>query len=317
MASQKRSAIAEKNRLSDAMRDFEDHMVRARALFEGGLGFAKFVDRLPGEFATMPSPGMPPNVNVIIPKYLSQRAIPQPYLPPNARTQPISRGMPSSVDFLNPKDLSHQLETGRYFSSNAEYLSHLMERMRTQPSSRLPQGFMSANASIPKYLLQPPQRLPQGFMSANASIPKYLLQRVIAYGLPRFPIGTDASAQYASAGMASAWLPSSSNQYLSGMRYTPGLLRALANYGMPIAPALAASVSGSTPDTLNTAAEASRRSIGILPSLQTLTGLTQSEQEMLRGYIEGVGGLPWADTVDFIAKMTSNLQSPQRARSGG
>jgi hypothetical protein len=48
MASQKRSAIAEKNRLSDAMRDFEDHMVRARALFEGGLGFAKFVDRLPG-----------------------------------------------------------------------------------------------------------------------------------------------------------------------------------------------------------------------------------------------------------------------------
>jgi hypothetical protein len=149
MASQKRSAIAEKNRLSDAMRDFEDHMVRARALFEGGLGFAKFVDRLPGEFATMPSPGMPPNVNVIIPKYLSQRAIPQPYLPPNARTQPISRGMPSSVDFLNPKDLSHQLETGRYFSSNAEYLSHLMERMRTQPSSRLPQGFMSANAPSP------------------------------------------------------------------------------------------------------------------------------------------------------------------------
>jgi hypothetical protein len=223
----------------------------ARALFEGGLGFAKFVDRLPGKFATMP-----PNVNVLISKYLSQRASPHSWL----------------AQWTMPN-----------FPSNAS----------AQPGSHILQEEMSAH---------------------EADLSRAL---ALAYGLPRFPIGTDASDQYASEGMASAWLPSSSNQYLSSMRYIPDLLRALANYGMPIAPALAASVSGSTPDTLNTAAEASRRSIGILPSLQTLTGLTQSEQEMLRGYIEGVGGLPWADTVDFIAKMTSNLQSPQRARGGG
>lgn len=137
---------------------------------------------------------------------------------------------------------------------------------------------------------------------------------MMAYGVPRYPIGTDASAQYIAAGMGSAWLPSSQNQHLSSLRYQPGLLMALANYGMPIAPALAASVSGSVPATLNTAAEASRRTIGILPSLQTITGLTKSEQEMLRGYLEGVGGLPWADTVDFISKMTSSLLTPQRAR---
>lgn len=156
-----------------------------------------------------------------------------------------------------------------------------------------------------------PQSQSQVFKANEEALARALM---MAYGVPRYPIGTDASAQYIAAGMGSAWLPSSQNQHLSSLRYQPGLLMALANYGMPIAPALAASVSGSVPATLNTAAEASRRTIGILPSLQTLTGLTKSEQEMLRGYLEGVGGLPWADTVDFISKMTSSLLTPQRAR---
>jgi hypothetical protein len=299
----------------------------ARVLFESGLGFAKFVDRLPGEFAmrlvpqvapvqsndlfglvTMPSRGMPPSVNALISKYLSQRAIPQP--------MPVQRTMPGYLQqaYLQPwppSNTSDQPSPGMPPNVNVLTLKDLLQR--AYPYSWLAQRTMPnfpSNASA-----QPSSRIPQEVMSAREADLSRVL--ALAYGLPRFPIGTDASAQYASAGMASAWLPSSSNQFLSSMRYTPDLLRALANYGMPIAPALAASVSGSTPNTLNTAAEASRRSIGILPSLQTLTGLTKSEQEMLRGYIEGVGGLPWADTVDFIAKMTSNLQSPQRARSGG
>jgi hypothetical protein len=50
-----------------------------------------------------------------------------------------------------------------------------------------------------------------------------------------------------------------------------------------------------------------------MPSLQTLGRQTQGESELLRGYTEGVIGIPWADFVDYMGKPTQNLQTAKRA----
>ncbi|MEM4218302.1 MAG: hypothetical protein QXZ09_09805, partial [Candidatus Methanomethylicaceae archaeon] len=263
----------------------------ARMLFESGIGFTKFVDNIANSQA-FAVPNQPTALTDLVHRF-RPIATNQPLVTDFAhRVTPV---VPSGFAPVNVNELPF-LATQSALGRKSDYdTSGLVELPRVGPINRQ----------------QRPQATNQAFRAAEESLARALM---MAYGVPRYPIGTDASAQYIAAGMGSAWLPSSQNQHLSSLRYQPGLLMALANYGMPIAPALAASVSGSVPATLNTAAEASRRTIGILPSLQTLTGLTKSEQEMLRGYMEGVGGLPWADTVDFISKMTSNLLTPQRAR---
>ncbi len=131
--------------------------------------------------------------------------------------------------------------------------------------------------------------------------------------LPRFAIGTDASAAYQNAGMGYAWIPSSNNAGLSGMDL-PTRLKMMADAGMPVSPAVASAVSGRVAPTLNTAAAVGGVGGGSLPSLQALGGMSKSELENLKGYYDGPVSMPWADVVDFIGKPTSHLQTAAVAR---
>jgi hypothetical protein len=136
-------------------------------------------------------------------------------------------------------------------------------------------------------------------------------------GLPRFAIGTDASAAYQNAGMGNAWISDSSNPYLSGAEQLPPHLRTLVNAGFPVAPAVGASALGWVAPQLNTAAAVAQRGGGALPSLQALARQTKSETEATRGYYEGPVGIPWADIVDFLAKPTSHLRAAAQSRMAG
>lgn len=127
-------------------------------------------------------------------------------------------------------------------------------------------------------------------------------------------IGTDNSAAYANAGLGGAWIPSSANPGFNAQD-APARLRMLANLGIPIPPALMASALGQSAPVNNVGAEVGNRGLGALPSLQALNNMSGSERDMVgEGYYGGVGGIPWADVLDFIAKGTSKLKTANVAR---
>ena len=130
--------------------------------------------------------------------------------------------------------------------------------------------------------------------------------------VPRYALGTDNSAAYAANGMGSAWINSSNNSHLAGMEL-PTRLNSLAAYGMPIAPSLAAGSTGRTIGQANVSAAYGARGGGTLASMQGLNRMTPGEQELYRGYAEGVVGVPWADLVDYLSKGTQSLRTAARA----
>jgi len=136
--------------------------------------------------------------------------------------------------------------------------------------------------------------------------------KAAAYQLPRYALGTDNSAAYAANGMGSAWINSSNNSHLAGMEL-PTRLNSLAAYGMPIAPSLAAGSTGRTIGQANVSAAYGARGGGTLASMQGLNRMTPGEQELYRGYAEGVVGVPWADLVDYLSKGTQSLRTAARA----
>lgn len=131
--------------------------------------------------------------------------------------------------------------------------------------------------------------------------------------IARYPIGTDLSQQYANMGMSQLWQNSSNNDHLQGMGNIPTWLQTLADYGTPIAPSLANSVTGRTSPTLNLANAFNQRGGGILPSLQTLNRQSDGENQLFQGYLEGPVGMPAQDTLDFIGRPTQNLRTAQRS----
>lgn len=136
--------------------------------------------------------------------------------------------------------------------------------------------------------------------------------KAAAYQLPRFAFGTDNSAAYNAQGMGSAWVNSSDNAHLAGMAL-PDRLKALAAYGAPIAPSLAAGSTGRVIGQANVGAAYGARGGGTLASMQGLGRMTPGEQELYRGYAEGVVGVPWADLVDYISRGTQNLRTAARS----
>ena len=133
--------------------------------------------------------------------------------------------------------------------------------------------------------------------------------------IPRYALGTDASQQYSQAGLGQLYLQSSSNPHLTGQQMAPGI-QTLMDYGVPISPALAASTSGQTLPTLNTASAFTSRGGGVLPSLQTFGKQTKGETENFQGYAQGVIGMPWSDIVDYLGMPTQNLGQAKRAQTG-
>ena len=131
--------------------------------------------------------------------------------------------------------------------------------------------------------------------------------------IPRYAIGTDMSQQYANMGMGNLWLGSSSNEHLQGYDNVPQWLQTLADYGAPIAPALADSVTGRTSPQLDLASVFTQRGGGILPSLQKLNNSSASENQLFQGYVSGPVGLPDQDVLDFIGRPTQNLRTAQRS----
>ena len=134
------------------------------------------------------------------------------------------------------------------------------------------------------------------------------------FGMPHFALGTDMPASYSGNGMGYAWIPASNNGQLAGASL-PNRLKMLADAGMPIGPAVAASATGGIAGGLNTGAAVAGAGGGALPSLQQMGRMTKSELENTRGYYDGpVGVAPWADIVDFLGKTTSHLQSAAQSR---
>ncbi len=134
------------------------------------------------------------------------------------------------------------------------------------------------------------------------------------YGkIARYPIGTDLSQQYANMGMSQLWQNSSNNEYLQGIDNIPKWLQVLADYGTPVAPSLANSVTGRTSPTLNLSSAFTQRGGGVLPSLRTLSNQSAGENQLFQGYLEGPVGMPAQDTLDFIGRPTQNLRTAQRS----
>lgn len=129
----------------------------------------------------------------------------------------------------------------------------------------------------------------------------------------RYALGTDPNLQaYQNSGMGQLYLQSSQNPGLNPSTLPPGL-SGLYNNNVPLPGALVNSVTGQRLPTLNTSNAFNQRGGGVMPSLQTLGRQTQGESELLRGYTEGVIGIPWADFVDYMGKPTQNLQTAKRA----
>lgn len=137
--------------------------------------------------------------------------------------------------------------------------------------------------------------------------------RMYGERVARYPIGTDLSQQYANMGMSQLWQNSSGNDHLQGVENIPTWLQTLADYGTPIAPSLANSVTGGVSPTLNLASAFNQRGGGILPSLQTLNKQSAGENQLFQGYLEGPVGMPAQDTLDFIGRPTQNLRTAQRS----
>lgn len=168
----------------------------------------------------------------------------------------------------------------------------------------------SAGGALPEGIWNP-TRAPL-FIDPN---PK-TAQMMMMYGARRFALGTDNSQAYADAGMGSAWIPDSANTYANSQPHElPPALKALANYGYPISPALYASSTGSFAPTLNMANAYRERGGGTLFGLQTLNNMSRDEQEAQRGISEGVIGMPWDSLVDYIARGTRGLRTAQQARA--
>ncbi len=165
-----------------------------------------------------------------------------------------------------------------------------------------------APALAPEPMLQPLNRA-----SLLASRWRSAPARRFGSFVPRFALGTQG--QYEATGMGSLYLPSSTNQHAQGAAL-PTRMQMLADYGMPLSPALVAAATGGTAPTLNMGAAVTQgRQAGALPSLQTLGRQTKGETEHTRGYYEGVAGVPWADLVDWLGKPTEFLRQAQRARA--
>lgn len=188
--------------------------------------------------------------------------------------------------------------------------------------SSTPEPFFGGDLENPMMRLPRPAAVPAvastpaPTRSPAINLAQYLGRDALArLGINRFALGTDAQAQYQATGMGSTWMPSSNNQHLAGVDL-PTRLQMLAQYGAPISPALAASVTGGIAPTLNMgSAFTVARQAGVLPSLQTLSKQTKSETEAFRGYAEGVSGLPWGDLIDYLQKPTANLGKAQLARA--
>lgn len=163
-------------------------------------------------------------------------------------------------------------------------------------------------------LVRPRQVQQKPMMSQQDLQDRYMALMGRPSPVARFAFGTDASGQYAAAGMGSAWLPSSSNAQLDGMDIPPRL-KMLADAGAPISPSLAAAATGQLAPTLDFGNVFANRGLGGMTSLQALGRQTKGETENYRGYVEGVGGVPWADYIDSLSKMTAHLKGAQTARA--
>ena len=132
--------------------------------------------------------------------------------------------------------------------------------------------------------------------------------------IPRFAYGTDNSQAYANQGMSGAYIPTSSNQHAQGQELPPAI-QALVNAGVPITPALLASVTGQANGQVNMGAAYTGLGGGTLASLQGIGNMTSGERENWGGFVSGPLGMREADTIEAIGRPTAGLQSAQRARN--
>jgi hypothetical protein len=137
-------------------------------------------------------------------------------------------------------------------------------------------------------------------------------QGMPAYGngtIPRYAGGTTTNGDPT----GPLTIPSSQNPWAANMNYIPDRARMLMNQGMPMAPSTLNAISGNVNSPLNTASAVAQRGGGVLPSAQTLSGMTDSELKSLQGFYEGPVGIGWTDIVDYITGATRGLGKAQQS----
>ncbi len=200
------------------------------------------------------------------------------------------------------------------------FLPQGMQQWRPQQQAFSPVGgdvrFGAANTQMGSgggMQYQPAVRLQNPGMQWTAA------SQQVAKPTPQFALGTDASQQYADAGMGGQWMNSSDNPYAAGKQLSPNLQTHI-NNGMPIPPSIIDALSGGITPTADMGKVFSARGIGNMPSLQAINRMTQGEQQALKGYLQSSAmgnSIPFGDFLDFLQKPTQNLQSAQRARMAG
>lgn len=103
----------------------------------------------------------------------------------------------------------------------------------------------------------------------------------------------------------------SANEWARGAPFVPKRMQTLMDYGMPIAPGTFGAVTGRPAAPVNVGTAFTARGGGILPSLQTLRGMTTGERANFQGYAEGPVGISYTDILDYLTGATANLGTAQ------
>lgn len=136
--------------------------------------------------------------------------------------------------------------------------------------------------------------------------------------LPHHALGTyddpNVVQAYQDAGMGSTYIQSSANNHIDPSMLPPKL-RMLYDFGAPLPPQLVSSLTGGFSPALNIGNAFNARGLGIAPSLQTLNRQTRDETDLLKGAVQGVGGISFTDFIDAISRPTANLQTAVRSKA--
>ncbi len=195
-------------------------------------------------------------------------------------------------------------------ATTASSMAGMANTLRQMPPTNYQQSPPpTAGSGLYQQLSAQPAAQPAGQWASYAS--------AYSGGMPRFAVGTDNSAAYANAGMGSSWLPSAANGGVPAGTYLPNNLQALANYGVPLPPALVAANTGGIASPVNMGNAYQSLGGGVAPSLQTLNAETPGEQGLQQSYTQGVTGIPWDDFVKALSQPTANLTGAPNATGQG
>ena len=184
-----------------------------------------------------------------------------------------------------------------------------------QGSGRKPDVWNLANAT--NGLAPVPNYIEQGMYNTNARtpVPNIYDQRNVLNGwtIPMAATGTDQIMdQWIDQGLGGFYIQDSNNPSVDPNTLPPAL-RALYDAKFPLAPSTIATSTGTIAPKLNMQRNYASSGLGVAPSLQTLRGQTESENELYKGIVESVGKIPFNDLIQWLGMPTQYLRQAAMA----